>query len=352
MKNLIIILSLAANVLFAQSFTDPMGIPVSDKIINSEKASIDLSDIEVMPVTISKIFASPTSLPTGIACDNEYLYVIGYNEYQIFKLSVEDGSLVETIPTGIQRPYGIAIKDGILYVLDNQEKTIETMELDGTVISTSPARSDCSVGYPTGLCVCDGSLWFNDTQGPSPIVENDSTLNVISNTGETDKGFEAFGDFPTGIARNEDYIWITDNVSMSTFRLSATDFELIDRIITPGGVYPNGLAYSKEGLWYINNDSDSIYYVEMPLTTNLDANENSKILEIYPNPANEYFVIEGSMNFKLAEVNIHNCSGISVKRLQISNNEKIYISDLKQGIYFVNASENGKTLCNKKLVVQ
>ncbi|MDR1610365.1 MAG: T9SS type A sorting domain-containing protein, partial [Candidatus Symbiothrix sp.] len=76
-----------------------------------------------------------------------------------------------------------------------------------------------------------------------------------------------------------------------------------------------------------------------------DMNES---LKIYPNPAKDYLIIEISTT---AEVEICNLSGITVWKKTVSQQEKIDISAIPEGIYFVTVVLNGKRIVEKVLIL-
>lgn len=72
-------------------------------------------------------------------------------------------------------------------------------------------------------------------------------------------------------------------------------------------------------------------------TLSVDENYKSKIV-LYPNPADKYFVAENAVTNDKLE--IYNVAGKLVKALVIqSNNEKISIEDLTNGVYFAKINE-------------
>ncbi len=72
------------------------------------------------------------------------------------------------------------------------------------------------------------------------------------------------------------------------------------------------------------------------------------LFKVYPNPASDYIYITSEINGE-AEVNIFDMTGRCVKNTHINdmNNATINISDIEEGIYFVNI--NGKVM---KLIVE
>jgi hypothetical protein len=88
-----------------------------------------------------------------------------------------------------------------------------------------------------------------------------------------------------------------------------------------------------------------------------DAMQGGRISEIYPNPATNYVNLDFNLTsaVKEAKVRIINLIGSVVKEVEIersTNQLKLDISDLDNGVYFYSVLINGDTYKTKKLVVR
>ncbi|WP_439182757.1 T9SS type A sorting domain-containing protein [Carboxylicivirga taeanensis] len=82
------------------------------------------------------------------------------------------------------------------------------------------------------------------------------------------------------------------------------------------------------------------------VSTDID-NVKELSVNIFPNPANDYFVVTGGSQINL--INIHSLGGVLVKT--VSNSNQVDVSGLTNGVYLVQVSgKNGETI--KKLVVK
>lgn len=344
MKTLIVIIGLCwISQIQAQDMLDTYGLPNENglSITNTPKFSG-----ETFPVTYinpQQSFPSPTALPTGIAYDGEYLWVCGYNEYQIFCVSPFDGSVLKTLPLNVKRPYGIACQDSLIYILDNENKQIVSMNTNGVYMDTLVLNNYGDVNYPTGLCVDGQSAWFNDTQGASVGFANDSTLNICMQSCNILNGLPSFGEFPSGIAKDGESLWVTDNFSQTTFRVSLNDYSIQDRITSPGGAYPNGLAWDGNGLWFVNNSSDSIYFIPYASTQNIEINApSSQSISCWPNPVKDQLHIKSTKSFQ--SINVFDISGklVAHENLQFNDSNQSFKlpENLINGLYFIETDKN------------
>lgn len=80
-----------------------------------------------------------------------------------------------------------------------------------------------------------------------------------------------------------------------------------------------------------------------------DDNSESNSLSIYPNPTSDYFSVKN--NFAALQINIYNTFGRKVASKKVETNEKIDVSELNSGLYFVQILKEGALLYSDKVVI-
>ena len=315
----------------SQEKLDCLGMPNDFHNINTGNTpKYNGEDFPLTDYSPTLSFASPTLLPSGIAWDGSKLWVCGYNEYKIYCVSADNGSVLSSFPTHIRRPYGIAYDNDRLFVLDNESKMIIKYDLNGNKQDSISLICNCNINFPAGLCVKNNNFWFNDTQGSTPSISGDSTYRREFLNSTTIEAFLSFGDFPTGMAVVDDYLYVNDNPSQSTYKIDRLSFQIVERFTAPGGVYPNGLAWGNEGLWYVNNASDSIYFVPQ-VTTQVVALKSFEDYNVYPNPANDVLFFHAPNGVTSCDIlDITGKEVMTVNEMTFAN-----VSNLKSGVYMV-----------------
>lgn len=325
--------------LFSQQKLDFMGFP-SDGISQESNLNINKNTQVIEDVSIERSFKSPISLPSGIAFDGQYLWVCGYNEYFMYKISTIDGSVISKVPVNIQKPYGITYDNGIIYMIDNTTKNIFAFDpTTGSCLDTIIVNQNLI--YPTGLYKLNNEFIFNDTKGPQPSALGDSTYfytNVTSNI----LGNPTFGTYSTGITYDGQYLWINDNPTQTTMKIDPISWTLQNTYKIPGGMYPNGIAWDGQYFWEINNASDSIYMFNPESVTSISNNITNTNVNIYPNPisSNESFNIL-SQNFIPQTISIYDVNGKVVANKNNFNNSTLVTLNanelnLSSGVYTIN----------------
>jgi hypothetical protein len=101
---------------------------------------------------------------------------------------------------------------------------------------------------------------------------------------------------------------------------------------------------------WLDASFDDLNILAPPLSASNKENANS-LLNIYPNPTNDFFQISGGAS-TLVKINIYNSAGTLVKSEVVSHeNQRIDISQLPGGIYTVHSTSRAGAEAVKKLMV-
>lgn len=221
---------------------------------------------------------SPTSGTSSLAFDGTDLWVGAYPDH-IIKVSPQNGTVLKTLYTGIQRPYGLEFVDGYLWVTDNQLHTVNKVDTSNgnTILShVTLGQSD-----ETGLA-WDGVQLWHCSRGTNSM----SYIDTVTGTGLTSIPIDLV--FPSALAFQGAHLWVSDNSSHKVYKMDTTTFLFVDTIDSPRD-YPNGIAFDGQYLWIAENENssgiDSIYQIDLNCNpTYIRANELANDLNIYPNP--------------------------------------------------------------------
>jgi DNA-binding beta-propeller fold protein YncE len=242
--------------------------------------------------TIINAFPSPTASPGDLAFDGTYLWVEGYLDSVLYKISPQTGAVIGTIPTNITRPYGLEFANGFLWVVDTDNKLIQQVDpANGNVIAMFPTPCTSASSYPGGLAWDGQSFWNNDLMSTNPNPFD--SLYQITASGQLIQQHLAYGTTATGLAWDGQYLWSSDNLSQEIYKINTNTFAVLDTIPAPGGMFPNGLASDGASLWVANNDHDSIYQIALSKASSVPAvAQSGPQFDLYPNPATDNFQIQ------------------------------------------------------------
>lgn len=346
---IVTILSVYSSV--GQEFIDNSGNPVNGSDVIKLKNSHYYEKRGTKSATIINSIPSPVSGINDIAYDGQYLWVEGYNAFNLYQISPISGSVIRTIPTNVSYPKGLTFDGNYLWLSDADNLIIQKIDTaNGNVLQTFPTPTSPSQSFPGGLAWDGVNLWFNDDKDGSCSFPGDSTFK-LNTSGQTLQAFNAVSSCPKGLTFDGQYLWSSDNANDEIYKIDVSTFLVIETIDAPGGNYPNGLAFDGQYLWVSNNDADSIYQIDIGFTPTGFSNSNTTLnqLIIYPNPASNQITII-SEQLAIIEINIFSISGKIIKSFQ-ENTRTINIADFPNGIYFIQLVTDDKKI-NKKFIKQ
>jgi DNA-binding beta-propeller fold protein YncE len=320
----------------AQSSTDAWGNPASDASAAPFREGASVSSAAA-PV-ILHVIPSPTMGTCEIDYDGQNLWVTGYADFVIFKISPVTGAVLKTIPSSIMRPYGLAFAAGNLWITDTDNHIIQQVDTaTGSVISSFPTPCVSSSSYPAGLAWNGSHLWHNDPMGTmgSP---NDSTVKITT-SGAVVARHHAFGTYTSGLAWDGSSLWSSNNITQEIYKINPGTFSVTDTIQAPGGPYPNGLAFDGQYLWVANNYTDSIYKIKIKAQAQAGVDELNvgSLLSVYPSPAHDVLTVEYSGTRKEIYYFISDQLGRCVLNGRLNaGTGTIDISGFASGMYFLN----------------
>ena len=345
----------------AQISVDYMGFPSSEVIDSLENPQVIYTPKDLTIPIVERVFKSPTNAPTGMTFDGQYLWVGGYYERKLFKVSTIDGSVVQTIPINENKVYGLSYHNNLISVLDNDTKRILTYSIiTGLCVDTVFLANN--ILYPTGLFELNNQYIFNDVKGPQPGYTGDSTY-FLTKIVNSMKGSASFGTYSSGITYDGQYLWVNDNPTQSSSKIDILNWQVVGSIKTPGGPYPNGIAWDGSNLWVINNGSDSIYMLSKGTATSINnVSNNTATFNVFPNP----LINSQTLNVAISNFNVD--KEILIVVVNVTGEEmfsKVYVSDLQgeilqaidlegrlpAGTYFIIASSDTKVY-NKKIIIK
>lgn len=217
------------------------------------------------PAKIIKALPSPNMFGsiTELAFDGKYLWVAGYDEMVLRQVSIEDGRTIKTIPTTIQRLYGLTFDGEHLWLSDADNLIMQQIDtISGKILRTVKTPGKRNNSYPAGLAWDGKNLWSSDTKGHTWETPGDQTFKLTAN-GKLIAAHSTPSSYPSGLTFDGKYLWSTDNGIDKILKLDLNTFEVLQTIDAPGGDYPNGLAFDGQYIWMSNNDSDSIYQIDI-----------------------------------------------------------------------------------------
>ena len=198
-----------------------------------------------------------------------------------------------------------------------------------------------------------------DPEDPRRNIPNQQILAVTNSTIESyeDVGYEPLHEFivrkvkiklATPIILNgmmsEGRVWMSTKSDANAWSTTAhyeTGEGVVGESIAMGGnTYDWFQLLNQEGLYELNAECDFLNVA--------DADSRSKV-DIYPNPARDYFEYRNMESMKVISVTIFDASGKVVKTIN-GNQSKVDVSHLAKGVYIVKTKTSSNITLTNKLI--
>ena len=267
-------------------------------------------------------------MPPGSPPMNSPLNGVNFN---ILKLNVgsQTNNPITTIPTSLVQLQSIPTSQAV------RTRTIEMtalnqMSMDGPFYFNGKLFDMDSINYI--IPIDDTEIWEikNSTMVAHPFHIHDVQFNLLERDGNMPPTFER---------GRKDVVLIKSNETIKFI----TKFETFTDTVVPYVYHCHILMHEDDGMMG--------QFLVVPknfagVNNNL---ELTKPLVIYPNPSNEYFILDMPQN-EAFDLRIFDMNGKLVKALNSETNKKIMISDLKTSNYVVFVKTN-KGLYSSKLLI-
>ncbi len=280
--------------------------------------------------------------PKKLVLNGNYLYISESIGGKISKIDItETNPSIENVLTGLNSPVGLAFKRDYLYFSESESDKISRINITQPtpsieVILTQESHPQYpslnALNNPYDLLIVDNILYINNFDERTDhyhqiTINEDESLQISSGISFP---FYTFNLAYNNIDNSIYFFWPPyDAIS----RVSITT-TLVDEHIVWG--YPVNEMEFKDGDLYVSKGESIVKYSSSTLSLNQVS--LNKTIEIYPNPSHNFINIVGlnkGENYK-----IFNTLGKELVNGKISNQEKINIQNLANGVYCLKF-ENG-----------
>ena len=277
---------------------------------------------------------SGLSTPTGLLINGNFLYIAEYTANRISKIDITKSNPTRTtVITGLNTPSKLAISGNFLYFSEYDANRISKID----ITKSSPNRITTTwIKKPRGIAINGNDLYIVQDGDLGDLV---SKADIRDGVGGQRNYIVTGLNNPQGIALSGNYLFIAEH--------GANKISMVD--ITANMPTTTTDVVSVTDPWHLFADDEKIYFsksgtvteFEPNVLSNNDINSKSKTVYISPNPAHGYIQV---FDVKDKEgYTINNVLGAEITTGSISDKQKIDISKLTNGVYFLKL-ENGATI--------
>lgn len=322
--------------------------------------------------TSISVFQDNLTTPNPMITDGNDMYVGYYYSDKVVKFDLTSPNTPPVdIATGVNRPYGLAIKDNKLYISEFGGNKISKIDLSNTGIGPETVISN--VDSPIGLEFIGNELYIAlegenrvikiDVTQASPLpttVTNASSpfeIEFVGNQLYISERFEgrivrfdmnnssaisevvAQGlSYPSGLASHGKQLYIAEAGAskISKISTSVTNPTVSDAVTSSLLSYPSGLLMYNNMMYITDFFANAIYKVDLATLSVSELNATgNKSLKVYPNPATDKLNVYHSTS---KEYKIFDMTGRVVNSGILERNS-INVGHLSSGNYILKTGE-------------
>ncbi|WP_175620814.1 Vgb family protein [Chryseobacterium schmidteae] len=322
--------------------------------------------------TSISVFQDNLTTPNPMITDGNDLYVGYYYSDKVVKFDLTNPNTPPVdIATGVNRPYGLAIKDNTLYISEFGGDKISKIDLSNTGIAPETVISN--VNSPIGLEFIGNDLYIA-LEGENRVIKIDVTQASPQPTTVTNAlspfEIEFVGDqlyiserfegrivrfdmnnssaasevvaqglsYPSGLASHGKQLFIAEAGAskISKISTSVTNPTVSDAVTSSLLSYPSGLLMRDNIMYITDFFANAIFKVDLAsLSVSEFSSTVQKNIKVYPNPATDKLNV---YNAPSKEYKIFDMTGRVINSGTLERNS-INVSQLSSGNYILKTGE-------------
>ena len=175
--------------------------------------------------------------PLGLVVARGDLWVTDQSEQLVSRVDPDSNEVIgDPIVVGSE-PAGVKFGEGSLWVANSGADTVTRIDpVDSEVIDVIPVGE-----RPAGVRFGEGAVWVTNV--------DDDTVSRIDPRSKAVEEIEV-GDSPAGIAVGEGGVWVANSKDGTVSRIAPNDLEVVTEIEV--GVRPRGVAVGPDSIWVAN----------------------------------------------------------------------------------------------------
>lgn len=306
-----------------------VGYYYSDKVVK-----FDLTNPNTPPVDV----ATGVNRPYGLAMKDNMLYISEFGGNKISKLNLTSTSTTpETVISNVDRPIGLEFIGNDLYIA--LEGANKVAKID--VTQSSPQLIDVvNVSSPFEIEVVDNQLYITERFAGRLVkfeLNNSSATSVIVAQGLS---------YPSGLTSSGKQLFIAEAGAskISKISTSAANSTVSDAVTSNLLDYPSGLLMHDNIMYITDFFANAIFKVDLASLSVSEFNTtHQKDIKIYPNPAIDKLNVYNSPS---KEYKIFDMTGRVITSGTLERNS-INVSQISSGNYILKVGETTKKFIKK-----
>ena len=210
----------------------------------------------------------PGPQPNGLQADKEYLWAIDQTDNHLYKLSYEDGSIIEKMSTATVNPSGVTLGGGYiwgastysceLFKLTHKGETVETYDTPGKgVVAYANSEDQPPTGAHGMEWVDNNNMWVAVPPAQKVFLVDPSNMSVKHS-------IPTPGIRPHGLFMHNEFMWLAATQEAKIHKLDPNDGTILDEIeISDPEIH--GMTVKDNDIWFCCSETRRVCTVPLPI---------------------------------------------------------------------------------------
>ncbi len=210
----------------------------------------------------------PGPQPNGLQCDSDGLWAIDQGNDHLYKLSYEDGSVIEDLNTETSKSSGITKGGGYLWVASTYTAELFKLNLDGStadifdtpgkgVVTEYGSAANPQVTGAHGMeWVDENNMWVAVPPAQQVFLMNPHNMTVK-------RSIPTPGVRPHGLFMDNGNMWLADTQKCQIHKINPDNGEVLDEIhISEPEIH--GMTLHEGNIWFCCAETRKVCTVPLP----------------------------------------------------------------------------------------
>ena len=203
---------------------------------------------------IHDMWITPGPQPNGLQATPDGLWVIDQVDNHLYKLSYDDGSVIEKVPTETEHSSGVTVGGGYLWVASTYTCELVQMDHDGSTVERHDTPGKGVVGFakdPANARVtgAHGMEWVDDENMWVAVPPAQRVYLMDPTTMTVKRSIPTPGIRPHGLFMHEGFIWLADTQDAKAQKLDPDTGEVLAEIDLPAPEV-HGMTLHEGNIWF------------------------------------------------------------------------------------------------------
>ncbi len=209
----------------------------------------------------------PGPQPNGLQATEDGLWAIDQGDNYLYKLSWEDGSVLEKLSTETDRSSGVTIGGGYIWIASTYTAELFKCNMDGTTVERYDTPGKGAVAFSNApnprTTGAHGMAWVDDENMWVAVPPAQKVFLMDPSTMTVKRSIPTPGVRPHGLFMHEGAMWLADTAACKVHKLDPSDGTVLAEVDVPAPEV-HGMTFHEGNMWFCCAETCRVCTVPLP----------------------------------------------------------------------------------------